>query len=209
PAAPAKAAADTVRASAASASPAAPAPPPVPVEPPGFADRVRMLVATAYEWVRVKLGGAPAPVLPPAGALAQGGDSVPLPTRGELVGVWSHGDRRSSLGDSLTLELRADGAARLAERRFSLDRGNQWSLARPQRVGSWAVRGSDGTRPELCITWHQPAPPVSTCERVQRDSLPGGRILTYGGRHWREQLAPAPKPERAVSRRRRAPGSSS
>jgi hypothetical protein len=152
--------------------------------------------------VRVKLGGAPAPVLPPPGVAA---DSAVLPTRGALVGVWAHGDRRSSLGDSLTLELRADGAARLAERRFALDGRNRWSLARPQRTGAWAVRGGAGA--ELCITWHSPAPVTSTCERVLRDSVESGRILTYGGRHWREQRSP--EPARAVSRRRRARGSSS
>ena len=68
--------------------------------------------------------GAPAPGRTPLVAAADSADEAAMllldPRR--LIGTWHHGDASSQYGDSLVLDLRADGEALSAERRYTLDR---------------------------------------------------------------------------------------
>ena len=137
---------------------------------------------------------------------AAGGEPVPVGagTResAELVGSWDHGDRRSRLGDSLTLVLREDGTAREIRRRYSLDPRNSWLLAREQFDGEWEMRYSGLSQVELCVTWRTPTESTS-CSTAIPDSVDGRRMLTYAGRHWRARKtdATAEKPARPAKRK--------
>ena len=101
-----------------------------------------------------------------------------------LVGTWHHGDARSQYGDSLVLELRADGEARSAERRYTLDRTG-WHVARSSREGAWSIRYRASRPPQLCTAWRTPKV-VETCEPVELldDSADGRMLLRFAGRHW-------------------------
>jgi serine/threonine protein kinase len=164
------------------------------LDAPGFVGSTR----DALSRVAARLRGAgraePPPVVA-AGvpAIAGAPDSAPsLAQRSaEIAGAWHHGDARSRLGDSLTLVLRGDGTARETIRRLSLDPRDGWRVARVRRDGLWELRADALARVELCITWHTPEPPSTSCAPAVVDVAADGRRLTYAGRHWRSQPAQA------------------
>ena len=82
------------------------------------------------------------------------------------------------------LELRADGEARSAERRYTLDRTG-WHVARSTREGAWSIRYRASRPPQLCTAWRTPKV-VETCEPVELldDSADGRMLLRFAGRHW-------------------------
>ena len=105
-----------------------------------------------------------------------------------LIGTWHHGDATSQYGDSLVLDLRADGEALSAERRYLLDRKG-WHVSRTSRTGSWTVRYR-GTRPaQLCTSWRTPTA-AEACDRIELldDSTDGRMLLRFAGRHWTLEL---------------------
>jgi hypothetical protein len=112
----------------------------------------------------------------------------------QLVGTWHHGDARSQYGDSLVLELRADGDAASAERRYTLDRSG-WHVARAARAGVWSVRYRASRPPQLCTAWRTPKA-TESCDSVELldDSTDGRLLLRYAGRHWTRGRRPATPP---------------
>ena len=112
----------------------------------------------------------------------------------QLVGTWHHGDARSQYGDSLVLELRADGDAASAERRYTLDRSG-WHVARAARAGAWSVRYRASRPPQLCTAWRTPKA-TESCDTVELldDSTDGRVLLRYAGRHWTRGRSAATSP---------------
>ena len=104
-----------------------------------------------------------------------------------LLGTWTHGDGRSQHGDSLLLELRADGTARGSERRYALDGGKGWRAVRVAHVGRWEMRYGTFGGARLCVTWRGAGD--AHCESAVVDQSSAGPVLTYGGRHWRSPLS--------------------
>jgi hypothetical protein len=100
-----------------------------------------------------------------------------------LLGAWAHGDRRSRHGDSLLLELRADGSARGSERRYAVDGAKGWRAVRVERVGRWEMRYGTFGGATLCVLWRSAG--RESCESAVVDESAVGPVLTYGGRHWR------------------------
>ena len=127
-------------------------------------------------------------VLPFDGEAAPGQDSPPVAPKRPvhppaLLGAWAHGDGRSRYGDSLLLELRADGTARELARRYAPDGARGWRLMRVEHDGRWEVRYGTFGGSTLCVTWR--AAGEARCESAVVDRTADGAVLTYGGRHWR------------------------
>ena len=100
-----------------------------------------------------------------------------------LLGTWTHGDRRSRYGDSLLLELRADGTARGTDRRYAVDGAKGRRAVRAAHVGRWEMRYGTFGGATLCVTWRGAGD--AQCESAVVDESAAGPVLTYGGRHWR------------------------
>ncbi|MGZ8491504.1 MAG: serine/threonine-protein kinase, partial [Gemmatirosa sp.] len=167
---------------------------------PGFVTSTR----DALSRVAARLRGAGQAEPPPVGAAPAIGpmlggtanDSAPTLAQRSvaMVGTWHHGDARSRLSDSLTLVLRDDGTAHETQRRMSLDARDGWRVERDRREGLWELRADALARVELCITWHTPQPPSTTCAPAATDVVEDGRRLTYAGRHWRSRPGPDDEP---------------
>ncbi|GLC26227.1 serine/threonine-protein kinase [Roseisolibacter agri] len=171
---------------------------------PTFVATARDAVWRVAERVRGVAGGEPVPVgAAPEREVVVDSALSRAPRRAELVGAWHHGDRRSRLGDSLTLVLREDGTAREIRRRYSLDPRNSWMLAREQFDGRWEMRYGGLTAVELCITWQTPKE-LTTCGGAIPDSVDGLRMLTYAGRHWRDRPPAPEKPAKSRASKKRS-----